>query len=224
MAFIISMYIILKKENNGWAHKALIALLLVGAMMVVLTTCANIAANLLLVKFSLVVSLSGGFIEQEMAANLKTIFLIADTAIVWRAWALWVENRLVKWTLFIILLGDIGSLWSYFPAYNLLAITIADSVVDTEGSITSSDLNTVTLDWLSTVLNFKVNVVATLLIAYQAWTYYQSTRAILHNKKTQVETILLLMVESGAIFGVVQCRHKSSCSYHSDTNRKHLRA
>ncbi|KAE9399114.1 hypothetical protein BT96DRAFT_939646 [Gymnopus androsaceus JB14] len=197
-----------QKENNGWAHKALIALLLVGAVMVVLTTCANIAANLLLVKFSLVVSLSSGdFIAQEMAANLKaivmfivedisenSIFLFADTAIVWRAWALWAENRLVKWTLFIILLADI----------DYLAITIADSIVDTEGSITSSDLNTVTLDWLSTVFNLTVNIVATLLIAYRAWAHYKSTRAILHNKKTQVETILLLMVESGAIFGMVQ--------------------
>ncbi|KAE9398621.1 hypothetical protein BT96DRAFT_940013 [Gymnopus androsaceus JB14] len=194
MALIISMHIVLQKENNGRAHKALIALLLVGAVMMVLTTCANIATNLLLVKFSLVVSLSEGPIAQQMAANQKSTFVIADTAIVWRAWALWIENRLVKWTLFIILLADIDG----------LVITIADAVVDNDGSTNSTTLNTVTLDWLSTALNLTVNIVATLLIAYQAWSYYCSTHAIFRNKKTQVEAILLLMVESGAIFGVVQ--------------------
>ena len=35
-------------------------------------------------------------------------------------------------------------------------------------------------------------------------THHQLTRVILCNKTTQVEAILQLMVESGAIFGVVQ--------------------
>ncbi|KAE9388306.1 hypothetical protein BT96DRAFT_438104 [Gymnopus androsaceus JB14] len=43
---------------------------------------------------------------QEYSANF--ILLITDTAIVWRAWALWAENRLINWTLLIILLADIG--------------------------------------------------------------------------------------------------------------------
>ncbi|KAE9389608.1 hypothetical protein BT96DRAFT_980660 [Gymnopus androsaceus JB14] len=203
LVFIISMHIILQKENNGWAHKALITLLLAGFVMVVLSTCSNVVANLLLVKFGLVLSLSRSLTAQEMAANLKAIipgmlsdwsgsfiFLIADTAIVWRAWALWAKNRPIKLILLIILLADIG-------------ISFADSVVDTKEVINLIN-NTVTLDLLSTALNVTVNIVATLLIAYRAWTHHQSTRVILRSKKTEVEAILLLMVESGAIFGVVQ--------------------
>ncbi|KAE9385830.1 hypothetical protein BT96DRAFT_565732 [Gymnopus androsaceus JB14] len=205
LAYIVCINIVLRKESNGWAHRGLVVLLLAGFVMMVSYTCAEIGFNLLLVKFSFMVPLSGGFIAQEMAANLKSIatsvlqqwtanfiYLIADTAIIWRAWALWAENRLIKWILSIILLLDIS-------------IAIADSAVDTQDIINLVPTkSTETLDWLSVVLNLTVNIVATLLIAYRAWTHYQSTHAILRNKKTQVQTILLLMVESGAIFGVVQ--------------------
>ncbi|KAE9402023.1 hypothetical protein BT96DRAFT_918499 [Gymnopus androsaceus JB14] len=151
----------------------------------------------------LVTSLPGGLMTQEMAANLELSvieilddwsanisFLIADIAIVWRAWVLWGENQLMRWMILIMLLLDIG-------------IGIADSVSDTKATINLNN-NAVTLDSLSTALNLTVNIVATLLIAYRAWTHHQSNRAISRNKKTQVEAILLLMVESGAIFGVVQ--------------------
>ncbi|KAE9388104.1 hypothetical protein BT96DRAFT_981167 [Gymnopus androsaceus JB14] len=147
--------------------------------------------NLLLVKFGLVLSLPGGIIAQEMAANSKSlvtdivevwagalILLMADMAIIWRARAIWVENRLIKWILLIILLLDIG-------------VNIADTIVDTKLFL-NLVVNTITLDWLSIVLNLMVNVVATLLIAYRAC------------KRTQVEAILILFVESGAIFGVIQ--------------------
>ncbi|KAE9394736.1 hypothetical protein BT96DRAFT_978377 [Gymnopus androsaceus JB14] len=204
LASIISMHIILQKNNNGWAHKGLIALLLAGFAMTVLFTCADIAVNLLLVKLGLVEPLPGGPMAQEMTAELKAfvvdilvawsgsfIILIADIAIVWRAWALWAEHRLIISTLLIFLLADIG-------------IGIADSVVDSKALINSSGNNTATLDWLSTTLNLTVNIVATFLIAYRAWTHHRSTHTILRNKKTQVEAILVLMVESGAMFGVVQ--------------------
>ncbi|KAE9403824.1 hypothetical protein BT96DRAFT_451425 [Gymnopus androsaceus JB14] len=201
LAFIISMHIVFQKENNGWAHKVLIALLLAGFAMIALVTCSNIAGNLLLVKFGLVMSLPGGLLAQETAANLKAlltsilnnwsgnfIYLIADTAIIWRAWALWAENRLIKWTLLIILLADIG-------------ISIADNIVGTKAYLTS---NSVTLDSLSTAVNLTVNIVATLLIAYRAWSHHRLIHAISRNKKTPVEAILLLMIESGAIYGLVQ--------------------
>ncbi|KAE9398708.1 hypothetical protein BT96DRAFT_722272 [Gymnopus androsaceus JB14] len=112
LAFTISMHIILQKNNNRWAYKALIALLLMAFALAALFACLDVAIGLLSVRFGFMVPLSGGLIAQELAADSKIsgmsiindwtgncIFLIADTAIVWRAWALWAENRLVKWTL-----------------------------------------------------------------------------------------------------------------------------
>ncbi|KAE9401342.1 hypothetical protein BT96DRAFT_918921 [Gymnopus androsaceus JB14] len=205
LAFIISMHIILQKENNGWARKAMIALLLTGFGMLVLNTCATIGFDMFLVKFGLVVSLPGGLIAQEMASDMKSIaigivtgwsenflFVIADTAIVWRAWVLWTENRLIRWTLPIILLADIG-------------VNIADAIIDTKSALSSEDISVpVAFDWLSTALNLTVNTVATLLIAHRAWKHHQSIHTISVNKRTPIEAILLLMVESGAIFGMVQ--------------------
>ncbi|KAE9391316.1 hypothetical protein BT96DRAFT_925345 [Gymnopus androsaceus JB14] len=201
----MSMLIILQKKNNGQAYKGLIALLLAGFALTDLMTCTSIASNLILVKFGLEVPLSGGLSTQGIAADSKTtvveilqglsgncLLLIADTAIIWRAWALWAENRLVKWILLIILLADIG-------------ISITDSVAGTIAEISLKSSNaSMTLGWLSVMLNLIANIVATILIAYQAWTHHQLTYAILCNKKTQVETILLVMVESGTIFGIVQ--------------------
>ncbi|KAE9383576.1 hypothetical protein BT96DRAFT_34241 [Gymnopus androsaceus JB14] len=193
-----------EKENKGCAHKALIALLLAGFSMTAVSTSTSAAANLIQVKSSLVALFSGGLIVQEMAAtNLNItvisilevwsehlIFLIADTAIVWRAWALWAENKLITWTLLIILLGDIG-------------VNTVDAIADTKEAIHSNS-NSLTLDALSAAMNLTANIVATLLIAHRARIHDQSTHALLRNKKTQVEAILLLMVESGAFFGLVQ--------------------
>lgn len=115
----------------------------------------------------------------------------------------------------------------------MLAVAISDGVVDTEVDIQASTYNDITLDWVSVVLNLAVNVVATLLIAYRAWwvldlcwipytastfpmitfscmwfrKHHNSVHAISHSKRTQVEVILLLFVESGAIFGVIQVCH-----------------
>ncbi|KAE9401751.1 hypothetical protein BT96DRAFT_974613 [Gymnopus androsaceus JB14] len=196
LSLIFLIHILLRKKSNGRTQKALIAFLLVGFGMATLYGCQNIVFNLLLVKFGLVLSLPGGIIAQEMVANSKSLvtdiveLLMADMAILWRAQAIWVENRLIKWTLLIILLSDIG-------------VNIADAIVDTKLLI-NSVVNTITLDWLSIVLNLMVNVVATLLIAYRAWTHHQLIHSILRSKKTQVEAILILFVESGAVFGVIQ--------------------
>ncbi|KAE9397058.1 hypothetical protein BT96DRAFT_941209 [Gymnopus androsaceus JB14] len=101
LAFFISMHIILQKENNGWAHRALIALLLAGFMMIALTTCASIAANLFFVKFGLVVSLPGG----------------ADT------WKVVVMNLLEDWFGNFLLL--FGELWHCIDIADSVADTKA---------------------------------------------------------------------------------------------------
>lgn len=48
-------------------------------------------------------------------------------------------------------------------------VAIADGVVDTKVEYATTNINLVTLDWINTVLNLTVNIVATLLIAFRAW-------------------------------------------------------
>jgi len=53
-------------------------------------------------------------------------------------------------------------------------------------------------------MNLAVNTEATLLIVYRAWTHHKSVQSISRNKKSQVEAILLLFIESGALFAACQ--------------------
>jgi len=208
LAFAIGMRILLQKENYSRARKALIGLLLAGFVFTLLYICEVIIGSLVILKFGLVVSLPGGLAAQEMAANSQSalmsslvlqslcgdvMYLIADAVIVWRAWAIWVEKSNIKCSLFILLLLDIG-------------VTIADIITDAEFDTNPNTrpIPTETLDWVGIVLSLTVNIVATLLIAYRAWAHHRSIQTFAPNRKTQVEMILFLVVESGAIFGVVQ--------------------
>ncbi|KAE9395754.1 hypothetical protein BT96DRAFT_977836 [Gymnopus androsaceus JB14] len=184
LAFAISIYILLQRKSKSLPHKALTVLILAGFAMSIIYSWSTIAYNLLLAKFGLVVSLPGGILVQDNAGNLKSltaviledwagilIFLIADTVILWRAWAVWPDSGLIKWTLLFILLLDIG-------------VNIADITVNT-----------------------RANLVGTLFIAYRAWKHHRSVKGI-SKKRTHAESILLLIIESGAIYGLVQCSDK----------------
>jgi len=124
-------------------------------------------------------------ILEEICENI--MFLIGDAIIVWRAWAIWAESQITRFCLIILLLVDIG-------------INIADAVVDAR----VSNGDSVTLDWIYSVMNLVVNIIATLLIVYQAWRHHKSLRAVSRSRKTPVQAILLLLIESGAIFASVQ--------------------
>ncbi|KAE9399613.1 hypothetical protein BT96DRAFT_993798 [Gymnopus androsaceus JB14] len=177
-------------------------ILLAGFVLAFLHTWATLATDLVILKIGLVVTLPGGLMAQEMAADSESLIhvalpfqawfgnltlLVADAFIVWRAWAIWRENMIIKWILIILLLLDIG-------------VSIADGILDTMGEANS----TITLDWVSAVLNLAVNVAATLLIVYRAWKHHKSVQEISRRRKTRVEAILLIFIESGVIFGVIQ--------------------
>jgi len=125
---------------------------------------------------------------QVIPANL--MFVIADVIIVWRAWAVWPESRITKFCLVILVLIDMG-------------INIVDGVLDTKVMELGGDDN-ISWDWIYVAVNLAVNTIATLLVAYRAWTHHHSIRAVSCHRKTQVQAILLLFIESGAFFAVIQ--------------------
>lgn len=105
----------------------------------------------------------------------------------------------------------------YHFTHKRLVINTADLIVDTQTFLFT---HSITLDWVATLLNLAVNTVATLLIVYRAWfisifypdvisthsgsrTHHKSVRSI-SRKKTQVEALLLLFIESGAVLAVIQ--------------------
>ncbi|KAF9023862.1 hypothetical protein BDP27DRAFT_1371669 [Rhodocollybia butyracea] len=116
------------------------------------------------------------------------IAIITDAVIVWRAWAMWMDNTKVRWTLLLLMLADIG-------------LGLADSIM---GSQTHQS-QAIALDWISFILSFFVNIIATCLISLRAWLHHKSVKSISITRKwTQGEKILLLLVESGAIYALFE--------------------
>ncbi|KAF9073668.1 hypothetical protein BDP27DRAFT_1417133 [Rhodocollybia butyracea] len=212
LAYCISLYIYFKTEGSiGNAKKAMICVLLVNFILMLIYLVISVSETLEFVKYGSVVTLPGGIVEQIVAVKAKsqatvyknvcawssnvTQLVIADTVIVWRAWAVWIDNTKVKWTLFLLMLADIAA-W------------LADGIaIDIEGFLAVSDqlIQTISLDWVVILLSLSVNMIATCSIAFRAWFHHKSMNSIsIRRKKTKGEQILLLLVESGAIYMLVQ--------------------
>ncbi|KAL1719740.1 hypothetical protein EV715DRAFT_198479 [Schizophyllum commune] len=117
-------------------------------------------------------------------------YVLSDAVLVWRAWCLWPDNRLVKGLLLFLMGGTIiGSVaeltWLYCPGPALV------------GTLeTTSQLLTVLVPLLTT------NVVATLLIGTKVLYYCRQIKGCLglFTQKTQGETVLVLLLESGVAY------------------------
>ncbi|KAF9072047.1 hypothetical protein BDP27DRAFT_1320988 [Rhodocollybia butyracea] len=191
LAFCIGLYLYWKNTAATVAKKALICVLLGTFVLMLLRLVCYMAPGLKLVKYGLVVTLPGGIMEQIVVADTQSqvtvyvfistwstniIIAITDAVIVWRAWAIWVDNMKVRWTLLLVMLADI----------------------DYQNS-------SITLDWVNFILSLSVNIIATCLISFQAWLHHKSIESIsITRKRTKGERTLLLLVESGAIYALLQ--------------------
>ncbi|KAL1669032.1 hypothetical protein GGF50DRAFT_45356 [Schizophyllum commune] len=139
-------------------------------------------------EYSLVISLYRLNILQGVFRVLN--YVLSDAVLVWRAWCLWPDSRLVKGLLLFLMGGTIiGSVaeltWLYCPGPALV------------GTLeTTSQLLTVLVPLLTT------NVVATLLIGTKVLYYCQQIkgRLGLFTQKTQGEMVLVLLLESGVAY------------------------
>jgi len=204
LAFAIGMHILLHKRNTCRAHKAMMFILPIGCGLVVLNIYTVTSQSLVLNKYGLMISLPGGLVAQIISAQsesatstiLKAIsvdvmFIIANTIILWRAWAICAQSRTMNFFLMIMLLVDIG-------------INIADVMVVAKVTLLDTIGSSITMEWVAPVINLTVNTMSTLLIVYRAWTHNRLISSVLRKRKTQVESILLLFIESGAVFAAIQ--------------------
>ncbi|KAE9403179.1 hypothetical protein BT96DRAFT_917628, partial [Gymnopus androsaceus JB14] len=128
------------------------------------------------------------------------ILLLSDFIVTWRAWALFPHNKIWRLLLLTMMVGNtfINILDCSF--HNLIS---DDSRIDTAIG-TFAVFNDPKLDWISVVLSFAVNFLATLSIIWKAWHHHRFLAEASIRKKTQVQKILLLLIESGSIFCVAQ--------------------
>ncbi|KAJ3821723.1 hypothetical protein F5878DRAFT_709425 [Lentinula raphanica] len=148
--------------------------------------------------------LPGGLVAQIQSANNHTtawryvaeawiptiIALLDDCIIVWRAWILFQQDKFVRLSLMALMMANIG-------------VNVADCIwSDIELQLEMTRFTT--LDWLSFALTLAVNLYATILIALKAWHHHRFMKDALLYKKTRAQHILLLLVESGAIYCTIQ--------------------
>ncbi|KAH7879179.1 uncharacterized protein C8R40DRAFT_1166431 [Lentinula edodes] len=159
----------------------------------------------ILTKRTLVVPLSGGLPEQlSVAQNSITPWVklsswpptlnlcIGDLLVVWRAIAIWNGNQPVKWGLIFLMIVNGGKIINFAQAV-LSEISSVDPVRTRQTNAASLDISLAT------------NAIATGLIALKFWNYRRSVRSVLgRDKFTEVQNLLSLLVESGAIFLMLQ--------------------
>ncbi|KAF9072035.1 hypothetical protein BDP27DRAFT_1418399 [Rhodocollybia butyracea] len=207
LAFCISLYIYWQKSTVTGAKKVMVCVLISTFVLMLLLLVSGVAPVPGLAKYDLVMTLPGGIMEQIAAAEAEShiivfdsiynwliniIVFVTDAVIAWRAWAMWIDNTKVKLTLLLLMLANI-------------CVSLADGVANSDGSSQFNQNNTITLDWVNFILSFSVNMIATCLISFRAWLYHKSTKSIfITGKWTKGERILLLLVESGAIYAVLQ--------------------
>ncbi|KIK56228.1 hypothetical protein GYMLUDRAFT_821836 [Collybiopsis luxurians FD-317 M1] len=86
-----------------------------------------------------------------------------------------------------------------------IGINVADCILDNIEVKTIAVAGTSTiLDWLSGVLSLAVNMFATGLIAWKAWNFNHDMAEAGIKRTTRVQKILLLLIESGAVYCTIQ--------------------
>ncbi|KAF9065834.1 hypothetical protein BDP27DRAFT_1366100 [Rhodocollybia butyracea] len=136
-----------------------------------------------------------GIIEQVAAANAQSQGVVYDNI------CFWLSN---------IICGELGDCgwtirkyrWDWFVR---MGASIADGIGDSLAASLAHFNNAITLDWVTVVLSLSVNIIATCLIAFRAWSHHRSVGLISFKKKqTKGQRILLLLVESGGVYALFQ--------------------
>ncbi|KAJ3770908.1 hypothetical protein FB446DRAFT_129463 [Lentinula raphanica] len=155
------------------------------------------------IDYTFVRILPGGLVAQAESADNHTTtwqympswaatinLLLSDCIVAWRAWILFQQEKFWRLALVALMVANIG-------------VNIADCIwgdIELQVEVVGST----TLDWLSSTLSLAVNLCATFLIALKAWNHHRFlTDAFLH-KKTRAQRVLLLLVESGAVYCAIQ--------------------
>ncbi|KAL1705276.1 hypothetical protein EV121DRAFT_269917 [Schizophyllum commune] len=116
-------------------------------------------------------------------------FVMSDAVLIWRAWNLWSDNRLVKRVLSVCMCGSIvGGIAECAWIYRDSSI-----IVGTENAAQFL---------IRIVPLLATNIVATSLIGMKVWYHRRIIRGALglFTQKTQAEKVLMLLLESGVAY------------------------
>ncbi|KAH0579378.1 hypothetical protein H2248_003516 [Termitomyces sp. 'cryptogamus'] len=136
------------------------------------------------------------FVNQIMYWTPQLLQILNDSIIVWRAWVLCQGQRWLTVLPILLLLSTFGTSFAF-----LITILSAEGYADyTHDGPSSTD----GLLYASASLLFTNNVVSTSLIAYRLWLCRRTWTSGLRGRWSHAQKILLMVVESGALYAVLQ--------------------
>ncbi|KAJ7620146.1 hypothetical protein FB45DRAFT_147776 [Roridomyces roridus] len=178
----------LRKQRTRQALLAIILIILTGAT-------GHLALNLAWMIVQLP-TLAAEYVDRTMLLkrlNLaqtwirRLIYFLSDIIVVWRAWVIWPDNRAVHAALFVCLL-----------ATGATSLTLA--VFNYNSDFRHIHYQTLEENFLGTFPLLITNLASTTLISYKLWYYRQNIKRFLHRYKTRVESVLVLLMESGWLY------------------------
>ncbi|KAF8895817.1 hypothetical protein CPB85DRAFT_1329304 [Mucidula mucida] len=189
---IMSVVLLIHKGlHNSYARMGL--LLVTGIMFGLSTGHVYIYSRFCIFQFPTLSSDPAGYNPPWLEAEVEKLlrdgmilrrvsYFISDAVVVWRTWCIWYDNLWVRGYL-VLVLAATG------------ATSIATAVMD-------SKLNPLTSNMLGTFCLLVTNFSTTVLCAYKVWQYRRFIRSVYEGRrrKTLVENILLILVESGSLY------------------------
>ncbi|KAE9383120.1 hypothetical protein BT96DRAFT_928974 [Gymnopus androsaceus JB14] len=192
-------------RERPWGHSRIIVVVcLIGTL--VCSTWNGICQGMFTledVRYQFIRTLEGGLLAQVQASLQEALIttymqswpvtimlLLSDFMVTWRAWVLFQDKKLWRFGLAFFMIANIG-------------INIADCIwADVEATVENTSITI--LDSLSSMISLFINIFATLLIAWRAWNHHRILKQASIQHRTPVQSILLLLIESGAMFCAVQ--------------------
>ncbi|KAJ7142102.1 hypothetical protein C8R43DRAFT_1016321 [Mycena crocata] len=121
----------------------------------------------------------------------RLTYFLSDIIVVWRAWVIWQDNRMVHAALAVCLV-----------ATGATSLTVL--VFNFKTEFHGTHYATLTKNFLGTFGLLATNFFVTVLISYKLWYYRRNVKKYINRVEngTKVEGILILLMESGGIYCV----------------------
>ncbi|KAJ6606005.1 hypothetical protein DFH09DRAFT_63 [Mycena vulgaris] len=192
---IISSYTMIRKGLRGQrARQALLTIILT----MLLAATAHLALYLAYILLRLP-TLAAEYVDPTVTLRRLSIsqtwlrrltYFLSDIIVVWRAWVIWQNNRLVHAGLAICLI-----------ATGATSLTVA--VFNFKSQFHGVHYDRYTLNFLGTFGLLVTNFAVTVLIGYKVWYYRRNVKKYINRTgdgHTKVEGVLILLMESGLFY------------------------
>ncbi|EIM91597.1 uncharacterized protein STEHIDRAFT_108117 [Stereum hirsutum FP-91666 SS1] len=137
-------------------------------------------------------------LEQTLMILGVVNYVVSDAVVVWRCWLLWGKKRWILMVPVVLFIATFAGAIA-FVAFDVKALAFSSTYKEQEKTIKDYLARDDLIIWC---LTLSTNIWATLMISFKAWKHRKCLSTMLRqgSKKTQLEKLMALLVESGAFY------------------------